>query len=430
MSSHGKTMTLSILLMCLLIGCQSRVQDLPSAVHASIYEKVKLGAQVLAETEFSLLDGKRVGLIVNHTARVDTVHLMDLVSRAPNVTLAALFGPEHGLRGTEDAGVRLGQGIDEKTGVPVYSLYGSTLKPTPDMLVGIDVLVFDIQDIGARFYTYISTMGLSMQAAAEQHIPFVVLDRPNPLGGTGVSGFIREPEFESFVGQYPIPIMHGLTIGELALMIKGERMLPGLESLDLTVVEMENWRRDMLWPETGLNWITTSPNIPDFETALVYPGMCLFEAVNASEGRGTYQPFKKVGAVNVDGAALSERLNGVGLPGVLFDEISFTPQRIEGMSSNPKLLGTALRGVRLTLTDPTVFNPMETGIHVLYAFYQEIPDSEKNTFFNQRRLSRLAGTTRLYEMMTVDAVPGDIISSWQDEIDTFYELRRPYLRYE
>lgn len=391
---------------------------------------VKTGASVLAEHGFDLLDGKRVGLVVNHTARVDTTHLIDLIAAAPNVELAALFGPEHGLRGTADAGEKIADGRDERTGAPVYSLYGETRKPTPDMLRDTDVLVFDIQDIGARFYTYISTMGLAMQAAAEQGIPFVVLDRPNPLGGNYVSGFVLEPEHASFVGQYPIPMVHGMTVGELARMIRDESMMEGLERLDLQVVEMEGWRRDMLWPETGLPWIPPSPNIPDFETALVYPGPVLFEATSASEGRGTRQPFVQVGAPWLDGQAAADSLNAQGLPGVRFEAIVFTPESIPGMASHPKLEGQTLEGIRHILTDERAFRPVETGIHVLDVFRRQAASNTPEELVSRPAgMARLAGTQRLLNMLKQGASPETVIASWEREVLAFREMRTASLLY-
>ncbi|MFQ5569841.1 MAG: exo-beta-N-acetylmuramidase NamZ domain-containing protein [Rhodothermales bacterium] len=392
--------------------------------------EVKTGAQVLAEDGFRLLDGMRVGLIVNHTARVDTSHLVDVVHAAPNVELVALFGPEHGLRGTADAGEKVADGRDDRTGAPVYSLYGSARKPTPEMLDGVDALVFDIQDIGARFYTFISTMGLSMQAAADAGIPFVVLDRPNPLGGAYVSGFVLEPEHTSFVGQYAVPVVHGMTVGELARMIQGERLLPGLDGLQLHVVSMEGWERAMQWPDTGLPWIKTSPNIPDFETALVYPGACFFEATAASEGRGTETPFSLLGAPWADGAALADTLNARALPGVRFETARFTPRAIASMASHPKLEGEALQGIRYVVTDARAFQSVETGMHVLHAFYHQALAAHQAAFMAREDwLTRLAGTERLGRMLEEGASPEAVIAAWQAEVATFNQRRAAYLLY-
>ena len=421
------THLLLILVALILLGCTS---EAPGAADTGggEAEPVKTGAQVLVESGFAALAGKRVGLVVNHTARVGEAHLIDLVHDAPNVELAALFGPEHGLRGTEEDGVEVADGRDDRTGAPVYSLYGRTRKPTPEMLEDLDVLVFDIQDVGARFYTFISTMGLAMQAAAEADLPFVVLDRPNPLGGAYMAGFVLEPEHTSFVGQYPIPIAHGLTVGELARMIRGEGLLPGLETLQLDVVAMQGWQRAMLWPETGLPWINTSPNIPGFETALVYPGACFFEATAASEGRGTETPFTLLGAPWADGQALAAALNARGLPGVRFEAAAFTPRPIESMDTKPKLDGQALEGIRYTITDAAAFRPVEAGIHVFHAFYHQAPDVD-GFLTRQPWLTRLSGTTRLGTMLAAEAEPEAIIAAWQDEVAAFREQSRAYLLY-
>ncbi|GIV59841.1 DUF1343 domain-containing protein [Rhodocaloribacter litoris] len=391
---------------------------------------VRTGAEVLARQAFRPLDGLRVGLIVNHTARVDTTHLIDLLHAAPNVTLGALFGPEHGLRGEADAGEKIEDGRDARTGVPVYSLYGETRRPTPAMLAGLDALVFDIQDVGARFYTYISTMGLAMQAAAEAGLPFFVLDRPNPLGGLRVEGFVLEAGFTSFVGQYPIPIVHGLTVGELARMIRGERMLPGLDSLDLRVIPMDGWQRTMTWPATGRPWLPPSPNIPDFETALIYPGTCFIEGTTASEGRGTRQPFKQIGAPWADARALADTLNARHLPGVRFEPVTFTPVSIDGMATNPKHRDVPVHGVRYVLTDPATFQPVTTGLHVLEALYRQAPDDVRGDFLNARWLNLLAGTDRLHAMLTAGTPATAIAASWTDEVEAFRTRRATYLLYD
>ena len=384
------------------------------------------GAEVLQQSGFALFDGKTIGLVVNHTARVDSMHLGDLVEQAPNVTLGAFFGPEHGIRGDADAGEEIADGIDLKTGVPVYSLHGKLKKPSQEQLADLDALVFDIQDIGARFYTYISTMGYAMQGAAEAGIPFYVLDRPNPLGGNYVSGFVREAGFSSFVGLYPIPIAHGLTVGELALMIKGEGYLEGLENLELHIVEMEGWDRSQKWPAFGRDWRPTSPNIPDFNTALIYLGTCFFEAVDASEGRGTYTPFTQVGAAWADAQMLVDSLQGQALPGVSFEPASFTPVSIPGMSSSPRFQDEEQHGVRVSITDMDAFDPLAVGVHVLTAFYQQ---SKDDAFINGRWMGLLAGTDRLAEQLR-DGVPAaQIVASWDAEIETFKETRSGYLLY-
>ncbi len=384
---------------------------------------------MLAARHFDLLRGKRVGLITNHTARIDTMHLIDRLMAEPEVHLVALFAPEHGLRGTAAAGEEIRDGRDVRTGLPVYSLYGATRKPTPEMLAGLDVLVFDLQDVGARCYTYISTLGLAMQAAAEAGIPFVVLDRPNPLGGTLLSGFVLEPTHASFVGLYPIPLVYGLTIGELARMIQGERLLPGLEHLNLIVVPLEGWRRTMQWPDTGLPWRPPSPNLPTFEAALAYPGTVFFEAVDGSEGRGTEAPFLQVGTPWANAQALADTLNARRLPGVRFEPISFVPQPRSG-APHPRYEDTQLHGVRLHITDRRQFRPVVTGIHLLHAFYHQAPPSYRDTFIQRPDwLARLAGTQRLHELLRAGASPERIIAGWRDEVAAFQKQRQPYLLY-
>lgn len=390
---------------------------------------MKVGAQVLHDSRFAGIAGKRVGLITNHTAVVDGVHTADLMFAGGTVQLAALFAPEHGLRGSKEDGEKFGEGIDERTGARVYSLYGSVRKPTPEMLRGLDILVFDIQGIGARFYTYISTMGLAMQAAAEAHIPFVVLDRPNPVGGEYVSGFVLERGYSSFVGEYPIPFAHGMTAGELALMIRGERMLPGLEDLDLRVIRMEGWRRGMQWPETGLEWVPTSPNIPDFEAALLYSGVCLLEGTAASVGRGTDEPFKLVGFPGIDAGAVAGKLNAERVPGVRFEPALFTPRSIPGRSSQPKFRDREVSGVRIVVTDPHAYLPVETGIRLLCAVYRALDKGEQERFFRAEGFDHLAGTGALRKLIQDGVAPEEIIADWQKGDERFAGQRKKYLLY-
>jgi uncharacterized protein YbbC (DUF1343 family) len=387
---------------------------------------------MLAANDFRALDGARVGLIVNHTARVDTAHLIDRVDRAPNVELGALFGPEHGLRGTAGAGEKVADGRDERTGAPIYSLYGDTPRPTPAEMKGLDALVFDVQDVGARFYTYISTMGLAMQAAAEAGLRFVVLDRPNPLGGRYVSGFMMEPAHQSFVGRYPISIAHGMTVGELARLIKAEELLPGLQDLDLTVVSMTGWARDMQWPDTQREWVPPSPNLPTWETALVYPGMCFFEGVRVSEGRGTDRPFLQIGLPwGPDAArAVVDTLRSRSVPGVTFDTTSFTPTSRPQAAPSPRFEGQLLHGFRVRVRAPQKVRPVELGIHALHAVYRRAQVEGENTFVSRpEHLTRLAGTEALQGLLASGASPDSIIATWQNDVSTFRDQRNPHLLY-
>ena len=404
----------------------------PFATAEAQVDPVRTGAQMLVDNDFEALDGKQVGLVVNHTARVGpNDHLIDRIDEADNVELGALFGPEHGVRGTADAGEVVEDDRDPDTGVPIYSLYGERERPDPDMIRDLDALVFDIQDVGARFYTYISTMGRAMQSAAEVDVPFYVLDRPNPLGGEYVSGFMLDPEYRSFVGLYDIPVVHGMTVGELARMIKGEALLPELDELDLTVVLASGWTRDMRWPETELEWIAPSPNLPDLETALVYAGTCFFEAVEASEGRGTYRPFVQLGAPwNGDTAnALADNLDAHNLPGVEFQATSFTPESIENMASEPRFEGTTVHGIEIEVTDVTAFRPVETGVYVLHAFHQHAQQHNAEFLTNSDWLAQLSGTDRLETMLRNGVSPDAIIETWESDVEAFRNQREPYLLY-
>lgn len=393
-------------------------------------DELKTGAEKLIENEFGYLVGKNVGIITNHTATVDGEHIADILHEAEEVNVVSLFGPEHGIRGDAPAGDKIDFEIDENTGLPVHSLYGDIRKPTSEMLEGIDVLIFDIQDIGPRFYTYISTMGLGMEAAAEMGISYMVLDRPNPLGGELVEGHVREDGFESFVGYYPIPVTHGLTIGELAIMAKEEGWLEGVENLDLHIVQMENWNRDQLWPELGLDWNPPSPNIPDFETALIYPGACYFEGLSVSEGRGTTEPFILLGAPWADGEVLADDLNARNLPGLRFEPATFTPEVIPHMATRPKHRGVELQGIRYVVTDMHTVRPVEAGMHVIHAFFQQAPDDEIEDFFTKERIGRLAGTDRVYNMFRDGATAEEVISSWQEELAEYDTMRRQYHLYD
>jgi uncharacterized protein YbbC (DUF1343 family) len=390
---------------------------------------VKVGAQVLHEDGYADILGKHVGLVTNHSAVVDGTHLVDLLHASGKVRLVSLFAPEHGIRGLEEDGVNIGERKDERTGVPVYSLYGTLKKPTPEMLRGLDLLLFDIQDIGARFYTFISTMGLAMQAAAEAHIPFVVLDRPNPLGGEYVAGPVLEEGYASFVGVYPVPVAHGMTVGELALMIKGERMLPGLEGLDLRVIKMSGWRRGMQWPETSLKWVRTSPNIPDFETALLYPGICFFEGTSASVGRGTLEPFKLVGFPGINAGELADRLNRKNLPGARFESVTFTPKSIPGMSSSPKFQGQEISGIKIIITGQHSYRPVETAVHLICALYGSLGNRDRERFFQGAGFDHLAGTHSLRLAIERGVPPEEIIAAWKEELELFVMKRAKYLMY-
>jgi len=374
-----------------------------------------------------LVAGRGVGLITNHTGLTrDQTHAVDLLRRQ-GVELVALFAPEHGIRGTvaEPAASGTGDqtawvesGVDEVTGLPVRSLYGATLKPTPEMLADIDVLLFDIQDIGARYYTYVSTMALAMQAAAQNGLPFVVLDRPNPIGGALVQGNVLEPEHSSFVGLYPVPMRHGMTAGELARMIN-DHFEVGAE---LHVVPAAGWERDAWFDQTGLPWVNPSPNMPSLESATHYPGTCLFEGTNLSVGRGTPVAFQQIGAPWLDGAALAERLNAYGLAGVRFEAVTFTPDSPQ----DRKYDGEPVNGVRLIATDRDVYDPTRAAVAALVETRRM---AGARWEWRPGHFDRLAGTTRLREQIEAGAPLADVTSDWPDQLAAFEQLRARYLLY-
>ncbi len=358
-------------------------------------QKVKLGNDVLMEKNLGLLKGKRVGLVVNQTARLSSGEFLVDALMQKGMNVVALFGPEHGVRGGAEAGEKVSDSKDEKTGVPIFSLYGKTRKPTPDMLANIDALVYDIQDVGARFYTYISTMGLCMEAAAEKGIPFIVLDRPNPLGGIKVDGPIMEDSLKSFVGMYPIPVVYGLTCGELATMINGEGWLGGKAKCKLTVIKMEGWKRPMLWTGTGLNWIAPSPNIPTVEAAFAYPATCFIEATNVSEGRGTEKPFRYIGAPFINRERLAKNLNELSLSGVRFSPVSFTP-------TSSKFKGERCSGVFVVVTDANAFEPVKTGLAIIRQLLALFPPEVK---VNKASFLRLMGSQAVYDELMNSSLP-------------------------
>jgi uncharacterized protein YbbC (DUF1343 family) len=387
---------------------------------------VKSGAEVLSEEGFQSLKGKRFALVTNQSAMVSGVPLLELM-RKSGVQPAVIFTPEHGLKGAAEDGVRLADGNFE--GIPVKSLYGTAKKPYPKDLMGLDLVLFDIQDVGVRFYTFISTMGLVMQAAAEAGIPFEVLDRPNPLGGNYVSGFVRHDLPATFTSLYPIPVAHGMTVGELAKMIKGEGMLPGLSHLELRVVLMQGWQRWMRWPDTGLPWVATSPNLPTFESALLYPGIGLLEGTSASEGRGSDQPFRLVGWPSVDAQALALKLNGQDLAGLHFEPARFTPVSLPGISSDPKYRNREIGGVRIEITDYRKVLPVEAVVAVISALYASIPQSARKVFFNGG-IDDMSGSIEVRQGVQRGESTGAIIARWGDGVQRFLNLRQGYLLYQ
>ncbi len=389
---------------------------------------VRPGVDMLAERLPPALAGKRVGLVTNHTGRDSQGRTtIDILHEHPGLELVALYGPEHGIRGSAAEGETVDSSRDERTGLPIHSLYGATRKPTPAMLRGVEALVFDIQDVGARQYTYIYTMALAMQAAAEAGIPFVVLDRPNPVRGDIVAGGgLDTAAVASFVGMYDIASRHGMTVGELARMFNAEQRF----GADLTVVAMDGWRRDLWWDETGLDWIPPSPNLPTLESAIHYPGTVLFEAANIHEGRGTPHGFRQTGAPWLDAERVVAAMNAKRLPGVRFEAVTFTPP-----TTTAKYPGVPLRGVRLHATDRDVYRPIPTVLALIAeirrAHPREFawvggpgPESPRGVHW----LDRLTGDARARLAIEGDSLPA-LIAEWEREARAFEARRRPYLLY-
>lgn len=383
------------------------------AVTGAAPAQVRTGVDVLAAERCERLHGRKVGLITNHTGRAsDGRRTVDVIAAADGVELVALFSPEHGWDGVLDE--KVGDTRDRATGLPVFSLYGENRAPTDAMLRGVDTLVFDIQDIGCRFYTYVATMRNALEAAAARGLRFVVLDRPNPIGGLEMAGPVLDDARRAFVAAHRVPLRHGMTAGELARMMVGE---DGIR-VELEVVRCEGWQRADLWDRTGLLWINPSPNMRSLTQAMLYPGIGLVEGTNVSVGRGTDTPFEVVGAPWIDGLALAADLRAQRLPGVTFVAVRFTPD-------SSKHAGEQCGGVNVVITDWREFEPVRTGIHLLCAL---------------RRLFRADWDTKRLDWLLRDeasalAIAGGeeadaIIASWQKDLDLFRMRRRAFLLYE
>ena len=397
-------------------------------VEAADTARVTIGAERLFSKEyFPLIEGKRIGLVTNHTGLLpDGQHLVDALHQDDRVSLSLLFGPEHGIRGDEDTHVA--DGRDNATGLPVISLYGKVRKPTPEILQEIDVLIFDIQDIGARFYTYIATMRHVLEAAAEQGIPYLVLDRPNAIGGLYVDGPVGDKAFEPVVGVDQLPVVHGMTIGELAWMFNEQRAKQHLPKADLTVVPMGNYTRDMWYDQTGLPWVKPSPNMLTLTTATLYPTTCLLEGTNISEGRGTLHPFEHMGAPWINGAELAKQLNGYGLEGISFKEGGFRPGGVvDGITIYPpKFMGEACHSAELVVLDRDKFESAKAAVYMLHALDQLYPEQLE---WREGRMDGLWKTASVREKIQAGMSPEEIIEPWKKELAYFLQVRGRYLMY-
>ena len=392
---------------CVHLWFQKAVQGSPRDDH------VLTGIDVLEARKFAPLAGKRVGLITNQTgldrSRRSTI---DLLAHAPGVKLVALFSPEHGIRGAADE--RISSATDASTGLPVYSLYGDDVRPTDAMLTGLDALVFDIQDAGVRFYTYITTMGYTMEAAATHHLAYYVLDRPDPLGGERIEGPMLDSERTNFVGYFPIPVRMAMTLGEMARMFNAENKI----GCDLHVIPMRNWRRRDWFDGTGLPWVSPSPNLLSFRAEILYPGLEILQAGGVSVGRGTDRPFERIGAPWIRRGAFVEEMNRRAIPGVRFVADRFTPDT--GLYK-----GEMCEGARVVVTGRASFESMRMGIEFAFALGRLYPSK-----FDVTKMVALVGNAETIGKLKAGDAPAAIVASWSEELETFRKMRAKYLLYQ
>jgi uncharacterized protein YbbC (DUF1343 family) len=371
------------------------------------------GVDVLARDGFALLKGKRVGLVTNHTGRSAAgASTIDLLNKATDVQLVALFSPEHGIRGILDAAVPSSR--DEQTGLPIHSLYGDTRRPTDAMLAGIDTMVIDLQDIGVRFYTYAATMGYVMEEAAKRKIAVVVLDRPNPINGWQIEGPRADDAFVSFIAYMPaMPIRHGMTMGELAKLFNDELKI----GVALTVVPVANWRRDFWYDQTGLTWVNPSPNMRNLNQAALYPGIGAIEYSNVSVGRGTDQPFEQIGAPWIDGRSLAAALNERNLPGIRFYPVAFTP-------TSSKYAKEVCQGVFLVITNRAALAPVRVGLEIAAALWKQHGDQ-----YRMENTERLVGSRQILERLKAGEDSARVAADWSAAESRWRLLRAKHLLY-
>ncbi len=389
--------------------------------------KIELGIERLIREPKRYLNGHRIGLICNQ-ASVDhsLQHSADLLLRAPGVELTALFGPQHGIRGeVQDNMIETDHAIDQATGLPVFSLYSETREPTGEMLDKIDAFVFDMQDVGCRIYTFVYTMANCMRAASRTGKKVIVCDRPNPINGQMVEGNVLEPEFASFVGQFPIPTRHGMTVGELARMFHEHFDV----KCELEVIDMEGWKRDYWMDETDAPWVMPSPNMPTVETATVFPGTVHLEGTQVSEGRGTTRPFELIGAPYINSDKLADHLTRMQLPGVFFRPCGFRP-------TFQKHAEQICGGVQIHVTDRTTFRPVVTGVAIVKAIYELYPDDfawklpPYEYEFDKNPFDVIAGTDSLRAQIENGEPTDQIVESWSAPLQDFLQVRKEFLSYE
>lgn len=391
--------------------------------------RVTVGADRLFAEFSHLIRGKKLALVSNHSGRLaDGTHLADALHSYPDAQLLVLFGMEYDIRSNDYSAPRDAEtSIDPGTGLEKHSLYGEHHKPTPRMLADVEVIIFDIQEVGARFYEHVNILGFIMEAAAESGIEVVVLDRPNPITGVKQDGFVADESALFRFGSYaPIPVIHGMTMGELARFYNGEKLLRGGLTARLHVVPMQGWTRATWYDETGLPWRKPSPNLLTLESVLAYAGTCVFEALNLSEGRGTDHPFEYIGAAWLEHERAAQLLNELGLTGVVFEPVVFTPEQKPYHGRPPALAGERLRGLRLRITDRDAFEPYKAGVAMLWAVNHLHPE---RLVWNDAVLDRLTATDRLKTMILTGERPEEIFAAWRPELDAFRARSAPYLMY-
>ena len=398
-----KNILLSIIL---VFNCQIYSQNIeilkPFSSNAS--KSVRNGLDVLIEDYPGILKEKKIGLVTNHTGITKYLeNNYKVFQMNPDIALEKIFAPEHGFFGEASAGAKVNYKNKNFKEVEIVSLYGKNRKPTKNMLKGLDLIIYDIQDIGSRFYTYISTLGMVIEAAAEQNIEIMILDRPNPISGKIIEGAILDTSFKSFVGYYPIPIRYGLTVGELTYMAIHENWLSPLPK-KITIVKMDGWKRSMFFDETDLPWIPPSPNIPNLETAIIYPGMCLFEATNLSEGRGTQKPFLQIGAPWIK-KDLINRLKALNLEGININFTKFSPKTIPGKALHPKFENDTCYGSIFKITEKHKFKALETALRKI-SIINENYDDKFN--FNSISLNNLYGNNSLTNYLNTSSQSNNI----------------------
>jgi uncharacterized protein YbbC (DUF1343 family) len=411
-------LTLFLLICTILFLCLTRGNLLYSTD-----KLVKLGNEVFLEELSPSLKGKSLGLVINHTSALPSGKSLAQALLEKGHKIQAIFSPEHGFTGTVEAGKEVKN--SQLKDITIYSLYGETKKPKPEQMEGIDLLIYDIQDVGTRFYTYITTLKYILEAAAREQIQVYVLDRPNPVGGEIIEGPLMIPEFESFIGAFPIPIRYGLTSGELAMMMKGEQWIA--QDFDLHVVRMKNWKRSYFWKDTGLLWIPTSPNMPTPETAVLFPASSFFSAIRMNDGSGTAQPFLQFGAPWLKPLSIMSRLNGGKEFGIELEAIAYTPRSLPGKVLHPIYENRTCQGIRVHISQNEKFFSIRFALTIIKAILEEWPDK---VIFNAYDVNRIFGNELLSRFLEGNLSYEVLLSRMEEEEDIFKQKRKEYLLYE